>query len=66
MVVNLAIGFVTPADRSQSVCGFFTYGYSNHADCKESNAVDPVFPCGAGADYFYSSDQSYFAGRCVR
>ena len=45
MIVNLAIGFVTPADRSQSVCGKFADRCAGHAYCKKGNADDRVPFC---------------------
>lgn len=56
MVVNLAIGFVTPADRRQPVRGKLPDRGSGHADRKEGYADDRFLPCGTAADYVYSGD----------
>lgn len=43
MIVNLAVGFVTPPVGSQPVCGKFAYQCADDADRKEGNAVIGYF-----------------------
>ncbi len=64
MVVNLAIGFVTPPIGVNLFVASSPDRGSGHADRKEGYADDRFLPCGTAADYVYSGDFDWnFIGR---
>ena len=55
MIVNLAIGFVTPP-IGVNLFGKLTDGCTGYADCKEGGAYDRIFPAGTADTYICTGD----------